>query len=401
MKAFSRILLTGGGTAGHVNPALAIGRALGDERTAYLYVGVRGRAEADIVPREGIPIRSCARPVSRVEAVARVGGSSSISPRARCGRSSSCGRSRRRSSSARAAMRRRRRCWPPRSCGGAACCRPGLRARAERGAGRLNLLVGRLADRVFVSFSERWPSFRGTAPWPATRCAAESRRPTATPHGRRWTLRCRPGAAWCSPSAGRRARARSTVRWWTRWARSFRTGTGSSSSTGRACGGATARTIPARTCRRAWRNGTGADRRAIEGFYVSRPYFHDIEQVYALADLVGRARGRRHAQRSGGAGAAGDCRAEDQSARRTPGDERARARRGRRRGRAVRRDAERGRPGRRGAGWRTAGADHPLARRTTTRRLRRMGAATRAFAPTDALEAIRRAIAATTSPAAS
>ncbi|HOQ62202.1 MAG TPA: glycosyltransferase, partial [Vicinamibacterales bacterium] len=57
MTAFSRILLTGGGTAGHVNPALAIGRALGDERTAYLYVGVRGRAEADVVPREGVPIR--------------------------------------------------------------------------------------------------------------------------------------------------------------------------------------------------------------------------------------------------------------------------------------------------------------------------------------------------------
>ena len=74
-----------------------------------------------------------------------------------------------------------------------------------------------------------------------------------------------------------------------------------------------------------------------------------------------RARGRRHAQRGGRAGVAGDCRAEDQSARRAPGDERARARRGRRRGRAVRRNAERGRPGRRGAGWRTAGADHPLA----------------------------------------
>ena len=57
MKAFSRILLTGGSTAGHVNPALAIGRALGDERTAYLYVGVRGRAEAEVVPREGIPIK--------------------------------------------------------------------------------------------------------------------------------------------------------------------------------------------------------------------------------------------------------------------------------------------------------------------------------------------------------
>jgi UDP-N-acetylglucosamine--N-acetylmuramyl-(pentapeptide) pyrophosphoryl-undecaprenol N-acetylglucosamine transferase len=69
--AFARILLTGGGTAGHVNPALAIGRALGDEHTTYLYVGVRGRAEATIVPREGLAI-------SFVRAAAFPGGRPSI-----------------------------------------------------------------------------------------------------------------------------------------------------------------------------------------------------------------------------------------------------------------------------------------------------------------------------------
>jgi UDP-N-acetylglucosamine--N-acetylmuramyl-(pentapeptide) pyrophosphoryl-undecaprenol N-acetylglucosamine transferase len=53
----TRILLTGGGTAGHVNPALAIGRALAGEGARLLYVGVRGRAESKVVPREDIPIR--------------------------------------------------------------------------------------------------------------------------------------------------------------------------------------------------------------------------------------------------------------------------------------------------------------------------------------------------------
>ncbi|RPJ54037.1 MAG: UDP-N-acetylglucosamine--N-acetylmuramyl-(pentapeptide) pyrophosphoryl-undecaprenol N-acetylglucosamine transferase, partial [Acidobacteria bacterium] len=53
----TRILLTGGGTAGHVNPALAIGRSLAGQSSSLLFVGVRGRAEAQIVPREGIPIK--------------------------------------------------------------------------------------------------------------------------------------------------------------------------------------------------------------------------------------------------------------------------------------------------------------------------------------------------------
>lgn len=57
MSTLRRILLTGGGTAGHVNPALAIGKALAGEGTRFLYVGVRGRAEATVVPREGMPIR--------------------------------------------------------------------------------------------------------------------------------------------------------------------------------------------------------------------------------------------------------------------------------------------------------------------------------------------------------
>ena len=56
MQTIRRVLLTGGGTAGHVNPALAIGSVLGTNETKFLYVGVRGRAEEEIVPREGISI---------------------------------------------------------------------------------------------------------------------------------------------------------------------------------------------------------------------------------------------------------------------------------------------------------------------------------------------------------
>lgn len=52
-----RVLLTGGGTGGHVYPALAIGSALDDGRTRFLYLGCRGRAEETVVPRTGIPIR--------------------------------------------------------------------------------------------------------------------------------------------------------------------------------------------------------------------------------------------------------------------------------------------------------------------------------------------------------
>lgn len=57
MQAIKRVLLTGGGTAGHVNPALAIGSVFREADTRFLFVGIRGRVEEDVVPREGIPIK--------------------------------------------------------------------------------------------------------------------------------------------------------------------------------------------------------------------------------------------------------------------------------------------------------------------------------------------------------
>jgi len=57
MQTPKRVLLTGGGTAGHVNPALAIGSVLASADTRFLFVGVRGRVEEEVVPREGIPIK--------------------------------------------------------------------------------------------------------------------------------------------------------------------------------------------------------------------------------------------------------------------------------------------------------------------------------------------------------
>ena len=57
MQTIKRILLTGGGTAGHVNPALAIGSVLASDESRFLFVGVRGRVEEEVVPHEGIPIK--------------------------------------------------------------------------------------------------------------------------------------------------------------------------------------------------------------------------------------------------------------------------------------------------------------------------------------------------------
>ena len=56
---FKRVILTGGGTGGHVNPALAIAEAIKqtDGNVRFLYVGMQGKAESIIVTRAGYPIR--------------------------------------------------------------------------------------------------------------------------------------------------------------------------------------------------------------------------------------------------------------------------------------------------------------------------------------------------------
>ncbi len=57
--ASERIILTGGGTGGHVNPALAIAEVLKQHNpnARFLYVGCRGKAESVIVTRAGYSIR--------------------------------------------------------------------------------------------------------------------------------------------------------------------------------------------------------------------------------------------------------------------------------------------------------------------------------------------------------
>lgn len=57
-SAEHRVLLTGGGTGGHVNPALAIAEGIRarEPDTRFLYVGVRGKAETVIVKRAGYPL---------------------------------------------------------------------------------------------------------------------------------------------------------------------------------------------------------------------------------------------------------------------------------------------------------------------------------------------------------
>lgn len=55
-----RVVLTGGGTGGHIYPALAIGRELKarDPGTGLLYIGGQKGMESRIVPQHGIPFKS-------------------------------------------------------------------------------------------------------------------------------------------------------------------------------------------------------------------------------------------------------------------------------------------------------------------------------------------------------
>ncbi|MCX6538976.1 MAG: glycosyltransferase [Acidobacteria bacterium] len=289
MTAFSRILLTGGGTAGHVNPALAIGRALGDERTAYLYVGVRGRAESDVVPREGIPIRYVrasaypgARPSPqwlrflanltlgtlkalflvrgfRPDVIVGTGGFASAPVMFA------------------ASLLKR-----------AGLCDAKVYVHEQNATpGRLNLLVGRLADRVFVSFPETLAAFPANgivAGYPLRRRIQAIERDAvrqsldfAVPAGRTVVFAF-------GGSQGARTINQAVVdalgSLLSHRDRLFIIhGTGlRKSGSGYDAGQATTERLRARY--------TDEQRRQIESFYVSRPFFHEIERVYALSDLV-------------------------------------------------------------------------------------------------------------------
>ncbi len=289
MKVFSRILLTGGGTAGHVNPALAIGRAIGDDRSTYLFVGVRGRAEAVVVPKAGLPmnyVRASAFPGSRPSLSwlpflfnLSVGTLKSIAIVTRFSPDIIVGTGGFASAPVMLAAALLRRLG---------LCRAGLYVHEQNAApGRLNLLVGRLADRVFLSFPDTLAAFpvNGVlSGYPVRRQiqtvdhdTARASLDFAVPAGRLVVFAF-------GGSQGARTINRAMVDALGSLLpykdRVFIIhGTGLADSGGSYDAG---RDTAARLDTRY----SEAERRAIETFYVARPFFHDIERVYGVTGLA-------------------------------------------------------------------------------------------------------------------
>jgi UDP-N-acetylglucosamine--N-acetylmuramyl-(pentapeptide) pyrophosphoryl-undecaprenol N-acetylglucosamine transferase len=288
MSERRRILLTGGGTAGHVNPALAIGRALAGEGTRFLFVGVKGRAEADVVPREGIPLRFVrasgypgARPslelarfsinlgiglvqacvillTFRPDVIVGTGGFASAPVMF-----------------AAALLRRLR------------LAHPSVYVHEQNAApGKLNQVVGRLADRVFVTFPETlraFPSNGLLTGYPLRRRIAKVNREEARAHldvevpvGRKvvFVFGGSQGARTINraivdalrdlmPLADRLFVIHGTGL--------FKKGDYDAARD---------------TTTRLASSYSDEERRQIATFYASRPFFYQIEHVYALADLV-------------------------------------------------------------------------------------------------------------------
>ena len=55
-----KIVVSGGGTGGHIYPALALIREIQKENkdAQVLYIGTKNGLESTLVPREGIPFKS-------------------------------------------------------------------------------------------------------------------------------------------------------------------------------------------------------------------------------------------------------------------------------------------------------------------------------------------------------
>ncbi len=288
MNERTRILLTGGGTAGHVNPALAIGKALAGEGTRFLFVGVRGRAEAEVVPREGIPIRFVrasgypgARPsfeLLRFAANLSIGVLQAIVILLGFRPDVIVGTGGYASAPVMFAAALLRRLHLAHAI---------VFVHEQNAApGKLNQAVGRLADRVFVTFSEtlrNFPSNGVLAGYPLRRRIARVDRDEAraqldfqVPAGRQVVFAF-------GGSQGARTINRAVVDalrdlmpladrlFIVHGTGLFKKGDYDASMD------TEARLASAYT---------EEERRLIASFYVSRPFFYQIENVYALADLV-------------------------------------------------------------------------------------------------------------------
>jgi UDP-N-acetylglucosamine--N-acetylmuramyl-(pentapeptide) pyrophosphoryl-undecaprenol N-acetylglucosamine transferase len=288
MTDATRILLTGGGTAGHVNPALAIGSALAREGTRLLYVGVRGRAEAEVVPREGVPIRFVrasgypgARPrwaLLRFQADLAMGvvQAGRFLLAFRPGIIVGTGGFASAPVMLAAALLRR-----------VGLLRAGLYVHEQNAApGKLNQVVGRLADRVFVTFPETLASFPSNGlltGYPLRRRIVNVDREAAraaldfdVPPGRRVVFAF-------GGSQGARTINRAVVDalgdLLPQRDRLFIIhGTGLFRGREYDAAADTQARLDARY--------TADERRLIGTFYVSRPFFYQIENVYAVSDLV-------------------------------------------------------------------------------------------------------------------
>ena len=288
MKTGTRILLTGGGTAGHVNPALAIGAALAEPGSETLFVGVKGRAEEQVVPREGIPIRfvrAAGFPGPRPSpALARflvdlaVGTVQAAGILLRFRPDVIVGTGGFASAPVifAATLLKRLRL---------------LRSRVfvhEQNAvpGKLNRLVGRFAEKVFVTFPETLSLFPGNGAvtgYPLRKrighvdaAEARARLDFALPEGRKVVF-------VFGGSQGSRSLNRGLVDalggLLPHADRVFVVhGTGLFKGAGYDAGADTEARLAARY--------TEEERERIAGFYVSRSYFHDIASVYAVSDLV-------------------------------------------------------------------------------------------------------------------
>ena len=287
-RGFARVLMTGGGTAGHVNPALAIGRHLGSDGAAFLFVGVRGRAEEQVVPREGIPIRfvrasgfpgrrpSVALVRFAADLLAGTLKAAWILLRFRPDVIIGTGGFASAPVVFAAALLRRVR-----------LTRAGVFIHEQNAApGLANQVAGRLADRVFVTFRQTLSSFPGNGVLagyplrgrigPIDRAAAAARLDFTVPPGRTVVFAF-------GGSQGARTLNRAVVDALGDLVphrdRLFVIhGTGLFRSREYDASADTSARFDARY--------SADQRRLIGTFYVSRPYFHDIECVYALADLV-------------------------------------------------------------------------------------------------------------------